>query len=161
MASESVGTAIIVIAGVILAAMVSAALFSQISLLDSSMRLAVRSAQNRLETSISIVLVSLNTSSTGKYFVVYAKNTGSRAITSSELTQTDLYLTDAQHTVLITYSSSGGYDKWSYVETSLNGVWDVGETLVIKVYNSTSFSIPTTVVIALPNGVRTEYVYSG
>jgi archaellum component FlaG (FlaF/FlaG flagellin family) len=51
MASESVGTAILVIAGVILAAMVSAALLSQANLLDSSMRLAMMNAQNRLETS--------------------------------------------------------------------------------------------------------------
>jgi archaellin len=157
-----VGTAIIVIAGVILAAMVSVALLSQMSLLDSSMRLAMKSAQNKLETSISIVLVSLNTSPTGKYFVVFVKNTGSRAISSSELAETDVYLSDSQHTALTTYNNSGGGSgRWDFTEAVPNRVWDVGETITIKVYNSTSFSIPTTVVIALPNGVRAEYTYTG
>jgi archaellin len=156
-----VGTAIIVIAGVILAAMVSVALLSQMSLLDSSMRLAMKSAQNKLETSISIVLVSLNTSPTGKYFVVFVKNTGSRAISSSELAETDVYLSDSQHTALTTYNNNGGSGRWNFTEAAPNGVWDVGETITIKVYNSTSFSIPTTVVIALPNGVRAEYTYTG
>jgi archaellum component FlaG (FlaF/FlaG flagellin family) len=161
MASESVGTAILVIAGVILAAMVSAALLSQANLLDSSMRLAMMNAQNRLETSISIALASLNTTDAGKYFVIYVKNTGSRPISSAELVKTDLYLVDDQHTVLMVYSSSGGYNKWNYTEVNPNGVWDVGETLVVKAFNSTSFSIPMRIVIALPNGIRAEYVYSG
>jgi archaellum component FlaG (FlaF/FlaG flagellin family) len=161
MASESVGTAILVIAGVILAAMVSAALLSQANLLDSSMRLAMMNAQNRLETSISIALASLNTTATGKHFVIYVKNTGSRPISSAELVKTDLYLVDDQHTVLMVYSSSGGYNKWNYTEVNPNGVWDVGETLVVKAFNSTSFSIPMRIVIALPNGIRAEYVYSG
>jgi archaellum component FlaG (FlaF/FlaG flagellin family) len=161
MASESVGTAILVIAGVILAAMVSAALVSQANLLDSSMRLAMMNAQNRLETSISIALASLNTTDAGKYFVIYVKNTGSRPISSAELVKTDLYLVDDQHTVLMVYSSSGGYNKWNYTEANPNGVWDVGETLVVKAFNSTSFSIPMRIVIALPNGIRAEYVYSG
>ncbi len=160
MVSESINTAIIVIAGIILASMVSAMLLSQISVIDSSMRLIIKSAQNKISTQISIVLVSINTSTT-KYFVIYAKNTGSRAISQQELAQSDVYLQDSAKTILLLYSSSGGLGKWNYTESVQNGIWDVGETITIKAFNATSLSIPTRIVFVLPNGVSAEYQYTG
>ncbi|MEL9940837.1 MAG: hypothetical protein QW348_00355 [Ignisphaera sp.] len=160
MVSESINTAIIVTAGVILAAMVSAALLSQFGVMDSAMRLTVKNAQDRLQTEITIVLASINTSTT-RYFVIYAKNVGARSISLQELMQTDVYLKDSYKTVLLTYNSGGGPGKWNFTETVPDGVWGVGETIVIKAFNTTSFSIPTTIIIALPNGVSAEYQYTG
>ncbi|MCI4436981.1 MAG: hypothetical protein JHC33_09265 [Ignisphaera sp.] len=161
MASESISIAIIVIASIILAAMVSVALFAQWGVLDSSMRLMLRNAQERLETGASIAQVALNTSGTTKYFVIYAKNTGSRALSLNEIELIDVYLKDSNKVILATYSSNGGANKWNFTETVPDNVWSVGETIIIKVYNATSLSTPVTVTLVLPNGVSAEYTYTG
>jgi archaellin len=165
MVSESINTAIIVIAGLIVASMVSAALLTQIAVLDSSMRIAVRSAQDRLQTSISIVLVSLNTTSidsqTTKYFVIYIKNVGGRSISTQEIQKSDLYLQDSSITLYMLYSQDSKPGRWSYIEAISNGSWDVGETIIVKAYNSTSLIPPVSIRFVLPNGISSEYRYVG
>lgn len=162
MVSESIGTAILVIAGIILATMISVALLTQIGVIESTMRVFIKNAQEKLQTQITITLVSLNTSPDGtKYFVIYVKNTGSRAISSQELMATDVYLRDNAVAYLLTYNSSGGLGTWNYSETTPDNTWMPGETIIINAFNSTTLSIPTRIMITLPNGVSAEYQYNG
>ncbi|MEM0317364.1 MAG: hypothetical protein QXQ20_08530 [Candidatus Nezhaarchaeales archaeon] len=159
MASESISVMIITIASVILAAMVAVALFSQFSIADSIMRITAKSVESKLQSSLSIVLVSLNTSSEGQYFVIFVKNTGSRSISSREIERMDVYLRDSSTTIYMPYGS--GYNHWNYMESQPDGVWSVGETLMINTYNATALTPPIYVRIVLPNGVGAEYVYTG
>lgn len=159
MASESINTMIIVIAGVILAAMTATALFSQFGIIDSMMRVSVKSAENKLQSGLSIVLVSLNTSNGGQYFVIFVKNTGSRSISNAEIERMDVYLRDASTTTFMSYGI--GYNHWSYTESQPDNVWSAGETLIVRVYNATVLTPPVHVRVVLPNGVGAEYVYTG
>ena len=159
MVSESVNTAILVIAGVIVATMISAALITQVGVLDSAIRVSVRGAQSRIETSISIVYVALNTSSSGRYFVIYVKNVGSRAISINDLEKSDVYLSDSAKSNMFVHGNGVGY--WNYTQTIQDNIWGAGETVVLRVYNSTAFIPPTTVKFVLPNGISTEYTYIG
>lgn len=165
MVSESINTAIIVIAGLIVASMVSAALITQIAVLDSSMKIAVRSAQDRLQTSISIVLVSLNTTSIDsqeiKYFVIYIKNVGSRSISIQEIQKSDLYIQDSSKTLYMQYSQDSEPGRWSCIEVIPDNSWDVGETIIVKAYNSTSLIPPIAIRFVLSNGISSEYRYVG
>ncbi|MCC6057884.1 MAG: flagellin [Desulfurococcaceae archaeon] len=160
MVSESISTAIIVIAGVILASIVSVTLLTQVNIVSSSMRIAIRNTEDRLRTQISITFVSVNTSTT-KYFVLFVKNTGSRSISIQELTQSDIYLQDSSNVEMLIYSNNVELGKWSFTETTPDNVWSVGETITVMVYNKTSFSIPTKIVMVLPNGVSSEYIFTG
>lgn len=159
MVSESINTAILIIAGIIVAAMVSAALITQVGVLDSAIRVSVRGAQSRIETSISIVHVALNTSSSGRYFVVYVKNVGGRAISVNDLEKSDVYLSDSVNSRMFVYGGGEGY--WDYLQTLQDNIWSAGETIVLRVYNSTAFIPPTTVKFVLPNGISAEYTYIG
>jgi archaellum component FlaG (FlaF/FlaG flagellin family) len=160
MVSESISTAIIVIAGVILASIVSVTLLTQVNIVSSSMKIAIRNTEDRLRTQVSITFVSVNTSTT-KYFILFVKNTGSRSISIQELTQSDIYLQDSSNVEMLVYSNNAELGKWSFIETTLDNVWSVGETVIVKVYNKTSFSIPTKIVMVLPNGVSSEYIFTG
>jgi hypothetical protein len=62
---------------------------------------------------------------------------------------------------MLVYSNNAELGKWSFIETTLDNVWSVGETVIVKVYNKTSFSIPTKIVMVLPNGVSSEYIFTG
>jgi len=162
MVSESINTMIIVIAGIILASMISVALFTQFGVLDSSMRIIVRNAQEKIQTSISISLVSFNTSETGAvYIVIYVKNTGARSISSQELSSTDVYLQDSSRTLFLIYNPVNSLGNWNYIDTDQDNIWSVGETLIIRAYNNTALSLPIKIIIVLPNGVSAEYIFNG
>jgi archaellum component FlaG (FlaF/FlaG flagellin family) len=162
MVSESINTMIIVIAGIILASMISVALFTQFGVLDSSMRIMVRNAQEKIQTSISISLVSFNTSETGAvYIVIYVKNTGARSISSQELSSTDVYLQDSSRTLFLVYNSVNSLGSWNYIDTDQDNIWSVGETLIVRAYNNTALSLPIKIIIVLPNGVSAEYIFNG
>jgi len=148
--SEGVTTAILVVAGVIVAALVVSAVLSQYYLVDSTIRVASWRLEDRLKTRVDIVHGAIE----GNHFVVFAKNTGSRPIAIGEVEASDLYFGRSCETLYRLGSDPG---SWSYEEVEVDGVWRVGETLIIRVYNSTSIgSPPYCVKLVLPNGVSSE-----
>jgi len=161
MASEGVNTAILVIAGIIMASMLSTALISQIGIINNVVRMSSREARDRIATSIDIIYVALNTSNSNRHIVVFVKNIGSRDISIDEVIKIDIYVYDTDKLQLYTYSQIAYPNHWNFTEIQIDGVWRVGETLIIRIYNATDFSIPFNIRIVLPNGVQNEYIYSG
>ncbi len=160
MASTTISTAILVIAGIIMASMLSVALLSQIGIINNAIMMSSREARDRISTSIDIVHVTLNTTGSIKYIVVFIKNIGKRDLNVNEIMKTDVYVYDTSRLRLYTYNQVGYPNHWNFTEVYVDNVWSIGETLIIKIYNTSSYSTPFTIRIVLPNGVQSEYVYS-
>ncbi|RLG76103.1 MAG: hypothetical protein DRO12_04745 [Thermoprotei archaeon] len=155
MVSTSISTAIITVAGVIMASMLAIALLSQVGAVDSALKVVSKNVMERMKTSIDIVQVAQN----GTYFVVYVKNTGSRGISQSELEKTDIYF-GQDCSRLYLYNTSGLW-IWNYSETDVDGVWSPGETLIVRIYNGSSLGDPPYCIkIVLPNGVSDEDTFT-
>ena len=156
MPTAVVSTAILVIAGVIMASIFAAALISQTGAIDSAFKSASQNALNKMKTSIDIIYLTVN----GSYFVAYVKNVGQKEISASELNMTDVYLGNDTTLKLYIYGESGT-DIWNYTETVSDGVWEPGETIVMKIYNSTALEGPYYIKVVLPNGVSDEDTFTG
>ena len=156
MPSTVISTAIIVIAGVLMASIFAIAVISQVGAIDSTFKSLSRNALDKMKTSIDIVYLTVNDT----YFVVYVKNTGQRSISINELYSTDIYFGNGTKVKLYTYGTSG-LNIWNYTETISDNTWGTGETLIIRIYNSTSIEGPYYIKIVLPNGVSDEDTFTG
>ncbi len=155
MVSEGITTAILVVAGIVIAAMIVSTVVSQYYVVDSTVRGASRSLEDRLKTRVEIVHGALD----GVHFIVFAKNTGKRAIAVKEIESMDVYFGKQCETL---YRLGTGYWTWSYEEFSADGVWSIGETLILRIRNGTAVGPPPYCVkIVLPNGVISEGVIVG
>lgn len=163
MASEVITTAILVIAGVIATAIVISSVYSQVYTLNSLIRINTRIHEDIAKTSIRIVHTSFNKTVDNSYLVVLVKNTGLRSIAPQELTKTDVYIGNENCNMLYLYDfSSQSLGSWSYTLIDLNsdGMWNPGETVILRVHNKTSLFYPICVKVVLPNGVDHEvYAY--
>lgn len=155
MVSEGVTTAILVVAGVVLTTLLVSTVLSQYYLVDTAIRGTARSVEDRVKTRIDIVHGAIE----GDHFVIFAKNTGRRVISKTEIERSDLYFGKSCETL---YRLGSGPGTWSYEEVEPDGVWSIGETLVIRVYNGTKVGPPPYCVkLILPNGVSGEGVIVG
>ena len=155
MPSAVVSTAIVAIAGIVMASIFAVALLSQVGVIDSTFRGVSQNAINKMKTSIDIVYLTLN----GSYFVVYVKNTGQRSISVDEIELIDVYFGNDSMQLYV-YNTTG-LGIWNYTEVSPDNTWSVGETLIIRIYNETAIEGPTYYVkIVLPNGVSDEDTYT-
>jgi archaellum component FlaG (FlaF/FlaG flagellin family) len=155
MVSEGVTTAILVVAGVVVAAMVASTIISQYYIVDSTVRGANRGLEDRLKTRVEVVHGVFE----GDHFIVFAKNTGRRAITVKEVESIDVYFGKNCETL---YRLGSEPWTWSYEELNGDNIWSVGETLVLRIRNGTTIGPPPYCVkIVLPNGVTSEGVIVG
>lgn len=155
MVSEGITTAILVVAGVVVTAMIISTVITQYYIVDSAIRGATRGVEDRVKTRIDVVHGAME----GDHFVVFVKNTGRRPISIEEVERSDLYFGKNCDTL---YKLGSGPNTWSYDEVDPDGVWGVGETLILRVYNGTKIGAPPYCVkLVLPNGVSGEGVVIG
>lgn len=164
MASEAVSTAILIIAGVIVATAIASAIYSQASLMGSAMRTVLKASEDRIRTEVRIVHLAVNSSGGISHLLVFVKNTGSRGVSSAELSRSDMYIGSSTCSDAYLYSSEpvGGRPTWSFsiIDVDRDGVWSPGETAVVRIFNSTAINPPICAKIVLPNGVVHEVLYS-
>lgn len=153
MSAEGVTTALLVIAGIIVASMVIGTILTQYYVMDSVLKVSGRSLEDKLKSEIKIV----HGTPEGNHFVVFVKNVGRKIISLNELSRTDVFF---GRECEIRYTLQEG--SWSYEETVIDGLWSIGETLIIRIYNGTSVGNPPYCVkIVLPNGVTAEATLAG
>lgn len=159
MPSTVVTVAILTVAGIIMASTLAVALLSNVGTIDSMFRVLLQNTLNKAKTSIDVVHLTLNTSNNKYYFIIFLKNTGQRSISSTELENTDVYFGDENSVMLYPYGITG-LGVWNYSEIKNDGSWSPGETLIIRIYNTTSLPGSTYYVkVVLPNGVSDEAVF--
>lgn len=155
--STTVTHAILIVAAVTAASILTSTVLFKLGAVSSAISQSVGSQVEKMLTDVTILGVFYN--STGGYFVVYAKNTGKVAISQLDLASADVYLgTYGSALELYTYNSTAGAGYWNYSKTKPSPSWEVGETIVVAVYNRTSVEPPYHVRLCLPNSAVGEYV---
>jgi len=155
--SVTISEIVIVIAAVILASSFSAYAIYTGNLLQNNILQAVDNARRRMNVRVEIVYATIGGGSS-KYFVVYAKNTGNLPITRFE--SLDLYVGEYLRADLYKYNQSGGVGCFSITDSDGDGVWEVGETAILKAYNGTNVDAPLyESKIYVFNGIGSSYLF--
>jgi len=148
MSSETIVTALFLIAAVVAAGVLINAVFPIISRTTETFGSVAHSTDNQIRTDIKIVNYFANTTTAQ----VWLKNIGSSRISANELDDSDVFI-----------GGVGNFDRfslaptlWDFPEDPGGQWWDPGETLHITL---TSNKIPvsgnmTYFAIVLPNGVK-------
>lgn len=151
MSSETIVTALFLIAAVVAAGVLISALFPAIHRTTSTFGAVSHEADTQIRTDFKIVNAFANASNIN----IWLKNIGSTRIANNELDQSDIFLGDGNN--IIRLPLQGHYDP-----PEGNNFWDPGETLSITIlatdYPTLEFSSGDKVYIqiVLSNGVKRD-----
>ncbi len=151
---------ILLIAAVVAASVFAAAFLTKMGEVKDVFVSTMKANVAKVKTKVAITYAAFN--DTGGFFVVYAKNVGQYEV--SPLNKIDVYFGSLGKAILYTYDFDGSFSpgEWSYVEFSGKkaNVWEIGETIEIKIYNATTVDPPYYVKIVLPYGGSAEETFS-
>ena len=92
-------------------------------------------------------------------FLIFAKNVGKIPI--KPINEINVYFGTLGEARPYTYSDTPTSGQWSFIEYSVeNNIWELGETLELRVFNSTSVKTPYYIKIVLPQGGIAEEIFS-
>ena len=92
-------------------------------------------------------------------FLIFAKNVGKIPI--KPINEINVYFGTLGEARPYTYSDTPTSGQWSFIEYGVeNSIWELGETLELRVFNSTSVKNPYYVKIVLPQGGIAEEIFS-
>jgi len=158
--STSISETIILIAAVILASSFSAyAIYAGISLQSNIIQNLDTFKQN-LHTRIDIGYATINETTSPSHFVIYVKNTGTLPLT--DFPMIDLYVGEYGKAVLYPYSKGAivGSGKFNLTDVDEDGIWEVGESAIIKAYPKQSPSAQIYEVKIVPyRGIPSSYLF--
>jgi len=152
---------IILVASVILASGFSAYAIQSGILIQNNIMQSLTDARTVLNTRVSIAYATLNDSTSPAHFIVYAKNTGMNPITNFNLV--DVYFGEYGKAKLYTYdkNASPGSGKFSLEDCDGDGVWEVAETAVIRIYPETNIYLSIYEVRIAPyKGLQDIYIFT-
>jgi len=148
MSSETIVTALFLIAAVVAAGVLINAIFPVISRTTETFGSVSHTADTQIRTDIKVVNYFAKTPNAE----IWLKNIGSSRISANELDDSDVFIGGVGNFSRI----SLGATPWDFPEDPAGQWWDPGETLHI---NMNSVNIPATgemtyFAIVLPNGVK-------
>jgi len=92
-------------------------------------------------------------------FLIFAKNVGKIPI--KPINEINVYFGTLGEARPYTYSDTPTSGQWSFIEYGVeNNIWELGETLELRVFNNTSVETPYYVKIILPQGGVAEEIFS-
>jgi len=154
--------AIVMISAVIAASVFASALVTKVGELRQAVAAAIRSQVERVE--IDAVATYATYDPGQSCFLVYIKNVGRYSVPYAYLPKADVYFGSTGSAQLYSYDSDGNPapGEWSFTEALGNGNdrWEPGETIVLRIYNSTAVDPPYYVKFVLPSGSSVEAVFS-
>ena len=135
MAHEVIGTAVMVMATVIILAALLNAIFPYILSGADSIRSTGRDTDNRVATSLAFTNYEVVSPSGLRFDVL---NTGRTQIAGTMINISTVYLGKENEPLSwLTFDVSESQTYWNYTVTGTDGVWDQGETLVLQITNPT------------------------
>lgn len=152
---------IILVASVILASGFSAYAIHSGILLQNNIMQSLVDARTMLNTRVSIVYATVDDSTSPAHFVVYAKNTGMAPITNFNLV--DVYFGEYGRANLYTHdkNASPGSGRFSLEDCDGDGVWEVAETAIVRIYPKADiYSSMYEVRIAPYKGLQDIYIFT-
>lgn len=157
--SVSISEVIILIASIILASTFSAyTIYAGVSL-QSNIVQNLDTFKRNLHTRVDIGYATIETASTS-YFVIYAKNTGNLPLT--DFLVIDLYVGEYGRAVLYSYDENAtpGSGKFNLTDVDGDGVWEVGESAIIRAYPKQNPSADIYEVKIVPyRGIPSSYLF--
>lgn len=151
---------ILLIAAVIAASVFAAAFLTKIGEVKETFLYSMKTSVARVKTRVVITYATYDNSQ--RLFLIYAKNVGQYDVLPID--KIDVYFGSLGKASLYNYDHDGVLSpgEWNYVELSGKraNVWEVGETVEIKIYNSTVVNPPYYVKIVLPYGESAEETFS-
>ncbi|OYT56714.1 MAG: hypothetical protein B6U76_02840 [Desulfurococcales archaeon ex4484_217_2] len=92
-------------------------------------------------------------------FLIFAKNVGKIPI--KPINEINVYFGTLGEARPYMYSDTPTSGQWSFIEYGVeNNIWELGETLELRVFNSTSVKTPYYIKIVLPQGGIAEEIFS-
>ncbi len=158
--SSTLSESIILIASVILASGFSAYAIYSGSSLQSNIIQNLDSFKRNVNTRVDIGYATINQTTNPNYFVIYVKNTGTLPIT--DFSKIDVYAGEYGKAVLYSYSptSTVGSGKFNLTDVDGDGVWEPGETAIIRAYPKTNVSAEVYEVKVVPfRGIPSTYLF--
>jgi flagellar protein FlaG len=161
MAQNVIGTAILIIAGVIAVVALINGVFPSIYQMSGSMTTVSDASNDRMKTEIKIICESGNP--LNHSLNVYLKNTGDQKITAAHIGMSDVYFgTGTAMEKCSSDGSSGANWTCSIAGGNEDTTWDPGETLNLWLQTTShDFNAPgQRVKIVLYNGVGDEATFT-
>ena len=153
MASESISSALFIIAGVIAATILISAVLPAIFSVGNTFSTVAGSTEDRMRTDFKIV--NTFASSSTHQSEIWLKNVGPNPISDYELKRLDVFIGDDDSVKRVSYATSLTDDTYIYDGTS--GDWSIGETLHLTIQSPSEIHSSNQNVyfsMVTPNGVR-------
>ncbi len=161
MSSVTISEVIILIAATILAGSFATYLVFYGNLVQNSVAISIDAVRQQMNIKVKIVYATINESE--HCYIIYAKNVGYLPIHNSSFSFIDLYVGPYRKASLYRYNPNGGVGYYTVEDGDGDGVWEVGETAVLKAkYDASTFSEEPLyeAKIYISNGVGDSYLFT-
>jgi len=155
--SSVVVEGIILVAAVIAASVFAATFMGKVfEVKDALAQMAKRNVEH---FKLKVVVVYATYNNELGCFLVFAKNVGKIPVKPIE--EVSIFFGTLGKAEPYYYNPSPTYGQWTYVEHStVNGIWELGETVEFRIYNQTNIETPYYVKLILPQGGFAEEMFS-
>lgn len=161
MSSVTISEVIILIAATLLASSFATYLVFYSNIIQNNIATSIGAVRQQMNIRVKIVYATINESE--RCFIIYVKNVGYLPIHNSSFSFIDLYVGPYRRATLYRYDPNGGVGYFSIVDSDGDGVWEVGETAVLKAYyeEGTSTEEPLyEAKIYISNGIGDSYLFT-
>ena len=148
---------IFLIASVALACGASAYIFYMNGLLQSNLNQIISDVRISLSIQVEIVYATIQTQPSVHY-IIYVKNIGRCPI--YEFENFDVYVGEYGRAQLFRYSSTPADGKFTIEDSDGDGVWEIGETAIIRAYTSSISGEIFEARVKPFRGITSMYIFS-
>ena len=159
--SLTLSESIILIASIVLASAFSAYAIYAGTTLQSNLLQNIDTIKRNLHTRVEVAYATIDETTSPDHFVIYVKNTGTLAITDFSLL--DVYAGEYGRATLYIYDQNAiaGSGRFTLHDADGDGVWEVGETAVIRAYPKKDLNGSLYEVKVVPyRGIPSSYLFS-
>ena len=134
--SVTVSHLIFAIVAAILASAAGAYIMHTTGLVQSQLVQSVEQVRTEMRRTVEIAYATIDNSTSPAHYVIYVKNTGDLPIYESEWGMIDVYVGPYRQATLYRYDPNAGPGSGTFNMTDADGdgVWEPGETVVIRAY---------------------------
>jgi archaellum component FlaG (FlaF/FlaG flagellin family) len=156
MSSTTISEVIILIAATLLAGSFASYLISYSGIIQNNVATSIDIVRQQMNIRVKIMYATI---SEGCY-IIYVKNIGYLPIYNSSFNSIDLYIGPYRRATLYKYSPTGGTGYFNIVDSDGDGVWEVGETAVLKACNAFISEPLYEVRVYVSGGVGDSYLFT-
>jgi len=161
MSSVTISEVIILIAATLLAGSFAAYLVFYGNIIQNNVATSIDTVRHQMNIRVKIVYATINKSE--NCYIIYVKNAGYLPIHNSSFSSIDLYVGPYRRATLYRYNQTLDVGYFTIADSDGDGVWEVGETAVLKArYEVSTFSEEPLyeAKIYISNGIGDSYLFT-